>query len=104
MLTPTLTVTNLPVFATHNTGTQDFTVLATTDLGLVGAYVVTMTSSVTFYDDFTMTTQTTLTASYTFTIFMTPCVIYTYTDTVTVGTLTYFIGDPTLTDGPYEFT
>jgi len=73
-LTPTLTVTNLPTLATHNTVTTNFKVSSTTNLALIGSYVVTMTSSITFMKDY-LKNLNTLTTSYTFTIYMTPCVI-----------------------------
>lgn len=103
-LTPTLTVTGLPGFANHDTTGQFFSVPSTTDLGLIGSYPVTIKSEITFFSDYTKTTQTTLTAEYTFTIYMEPCIIVDYFDSITVPTLTYFIGDTTLTDGFYEFT
>lgn len=40
---------------------------------------------------------------YDFIIYMEPCVVLSYVDTITVGTIEYFIGEPSFTDGPYAF-
>ena len=74
-MTPTLSVTNLPAFATHDMTGQFFSVPYTADLGLIGSYTVTIKSEISFFNDYSLTTQTTLTSQYTFTIFMEPCVI-----------------------------
>ena len=73
-LTPTLTVTKLPTLATHNIVATNFKVSLTTDLALIGSYVVTMTSSLTFMKDY-LKNLNTLTTSYTYSMSMTPCVI-----------------------------
>ena len=42
--TETISVTNLPSFATHNSGSKDFTVASTADKSFVGEHVVTIRS------------------------------------------------------------
>ena len=42
----TVTVTNLPAFATHNELTSDFTIPQTNDLSLIGEYTVTLRSEI----------------------------------------------------------
>ena len=45
---PTVTVSNLPVFSEHNTDTKIFKVPTTTNLALIGSYVVSISSTITF--------------------------------------------------------
>lgn len=65
---------------------------------------MTIKSEVSFFSDFSKTTTTTLVAEYTFTIYIEPCIVSNYYDSVTIQTITYFIGDPKLVDGDYDFT
>ena len=48
----TVTVTDLPSFATHNRDSSDFTILATTDLNLIGDYKVIVKSQICVPDDY----------------------------------------------------
>ena len=49
----TVTLTNLPVFVTHNLATSDFTVPETNDLSLIGSYIVNIKSSISVPTDWT---------------------------------------------------
>lgn len=60
----TVTVTNLPAFATHNSGTADFTIDYVDDLSLVGEYIVTIRSEICVPDDYTGATCTVLSDEY----------------------------------------
>ena len=102
-LVPVVTDSNLPSFATHRKGVSKIKLDSISDLSLIGSYPVTIISEITFWSDYTKSSETVLTASHTFTIYIEPCTINSYFDSITVGTLTYFIGDPTYTDGPYAF-
>ena len=99
----TVTLTNLPPFVTHNEATSDFTIPQTSDLSLIGEYIVTLRSEISIPDDYTMTTYTTLFVEYDFIIRMEPCLVTTYTDTTKVTAIVYNIGAPSLTDGLYVF-
>ena len=56
-----VTLTDLPVFVTHNApASDDFTVLQNSDLSLIGSYVVTIRSEISVPDDHTKTTFTTM--------------------------------------------
>ena len=54
----TVTVTDLPVFATHNEQNSDFTILQNNDLSLIGEYTVTLKSEIQVPDDHTQATFT----------------------------------------------
>ena len=63
----TVTLTDLPVFVTHNGPTSDdFTVPFNNDLALIGSYVVTIRSEISIPDDYTKTTFTTMSAEHEF--------------------------------------
>ena len=49
----TVTLTNLPVFVTHNVATSDFTVPEINDLSLIGSYTVNIKSSISVPTDWT---------------------------------------------------
>ena len=102
---PTVTVSNLPVFSEHNTDTKIFKVPTTTNLALIGSYVVSISSTITVPVDYTMADwllpTNTLTATYTFTIYITPCLITSYASSLGIGTLTYLISEPGLTSSKY---
>lgn len=100
----TVTVTNLPAWAVHNDGAADFTIPSTSDLSLIGEYIVTLKSEICTPDDFTGTTCTPLIAEYEFPIYMEPCIVTSYFDSETVGIIEYFIGASAITDGSYAFT
>jgi len=99
----TVTVTNLPAFATHNPATADFTIDYLEDLNLVGEYVVTIRSEICVPDDYTGATCTLMAGEYQFSIFIEPCSVTTYIDTTTVTSIIYNIGAPALTSGFYVF-
>ena len=99
----TITVTNLPAFAQHNTATQDFTIPQTNDLTLIGQYTVTLRSEISVPTDYTKTSFNTLFVEYTFPIYMEPCQISSFTDSLTAGPIFYNIGAPDKTDGNYDF-
>ena len=99
----TVTVTNLPTFATHNVGSSDFTLDYISDFNLAGEYFVTIRSEICVPDDFTQTTCTTMFDEYQFSIIVENCLVNSYQQTTTVTEIIYNIGDPTLTDGSYAF-
>lgn len=49
----TVTVQNLPAFATHNEMSADFTIAQNGDLNLIGEYTVTLRSLIQIPDDYT---------------------------------------------------
>ena len=55
-------------------------------------------------DDYTKNTYTDWFVQYDFKIYIEPCLVNTYVSTLDAGPITYRVGDPTLTDGPYIFT
>ena len=99
----TVTVTNLPTFATHNTGTADFTIQTTTDLSLIGQYIVTINSMICVPDDYTQESCTIKQVQYDFVIKMEPCKIDTYNSVLVAGVINYNIGTPDVTGGSYSF-
>ena len=99
-----VTVTNLPVFAKHNPATSDFTVPQTTDLTLLGEYIVTLRSEICVPNDHTKAACKTMFVEYDFRILVGPCIVNTYTDTKRVGDISYNIGAPSLVNvGKYIF-
>ena len=62
----TVTVTNLPSFATHNSGSADFTLSEISDLSLIGEYVVTIRSEICVPDDYTKSSCMTMADEYQF--------------------------------------
>ena len=54
--TPTISVTGLPVFVFHNTVNRKFTILKSSDESLIGAYPVTIKSTIKVWNDYTKTT------------------------------------------------
>ena len=100
----TVTVTNLPAWATHNEASADFTIPSNSDLSLIGAYTVTLRSEICTPDDYTGATCSVLFVEYDFTIFIEPCIITSYVDSLNPGVIEYFIGEPALTAGGYGFT
>lgn len=100
----TVTVTDLPAFMTHETGSATFTVPSTTDLSLVGTYTFTVRSEISVPVDYTMAPEVILFEEEVVTVIIDPCFVATYFDSITITEITYNIGDPTLTDGPYEFS
>ena len=99
----TVTITNLPVFVTHNLGSSDFTIPQTFDLSLIGEYTVTIRSEISIPDDSSMTTYSVMFVEYDFIIRIEPCLVSTYTDTTKVTVIKYNLGAPDLTDGLYVF-
>ena len=100
----TVTLTNLPPFVQHNEASSDFTIAQTTDLSLLGEYIVTLRSEICVPDDYTQATCTTMFVEYDFTVYIDPCIVNTYTATQLVGDISYNIGaDSLIGVGPYSF-
>ena len=77
----TVTLTNLPVFVNHNEAQSDFTIPQTTDLSLLGEYIVNIKSEICVPDDHTQATCTPFEVDYDFKVVMQPCLVNTYTAT-----------------------
>ena len=99
----TVTVTNLPVFVTHNSGTADFTLSQISDLSLIGEYIVTIRSEICVPNDYTKSGCTVMADEYQFSIFVAGCLVTNYYASTKVTRIDYNIGSPSLTDGFYEF-
>ena len=85
-----VTLTNLPVFVTHNAPTSDdFTVLQNSDLSLIGSYVVTIRSEISVPDDHTKATFTTRFDEHEFTVFVEPCIVSIYGVTTEATVIVY---------------
>ena len=75
----TVTLSNLPIFVTHNGPTSnDFTVPYNDDLALIGSYIVTIRSEILIPDDYTKTSFTTMSDEHDFTVIIEPCLVSTY--------------------------
>ena len=86
----TVTLTDLPVFVTHNgPASDDFTVPFNNDLALIGSYVVTIRSEISIPDDYTKTSFTTINAEHKFTVFIEPCLVSKYEATKQVLAIVY---------------
>ena len=67
----TVTLTDLPVFVTHNAPTtDDFSIPQTADLALIGSYPVTIRSEICVPDDHTLATCTPFEVDYDFKVVM----------------------------------
>ena len=99
----TVTVTNLPVFAYQNLANSDFTIPVSSDLSLIGEYIVTIKSQISVPDDYTQTNFTPMTVQYDFLIRVQPCIVDTYSRVLVAGPLNFNIGVPAKTDGTYSF-
>ena len=75
----TVTVTNLPAFATHNEPSSDFTIPQNNDLDLIGEYTVTLRSEIQVPDDYTQSTYTIKFVEYDFVIQVEECLVDNYT-------------------------
>ena len=101
----TVTLAGLPSFVTHNVATSDFTVPLKGDLSLIGEYVVNIKSSICVPNDYTKSLCTTMTVNYNFKVIVEACIVTSFKDTLTVATITYALGSPTLANvSSYEFT
>ena len=100
----TVTLRDLPAFVNHNLASSDFTIPQNSDLGIIGEYTANIKSQITVPNDYTQSTFTDWPVQYDFKIYVEPCIVNTYVSTQDAGPLTYRVGDPALTDGPYEFT
>lgn len=86
----TVTISNLPVFATHNgPTTDDFSLPQTTDLSLLGSYTVTVRSEIQVPNNYSKTTFTTWFAEHDFVIYMEPCLVSSYDATTVVTRIVY---------------
>ena len=75
----TVTLTDLPVFVTHNApASDDFTVPLNSDLSIIGSYTVTIRSEIEVPDDYTKATYTTMFSEHTFVVYIEPCLVGTY--------------------------
>lgn len=74
----TVTITNLPVWATHNEPTSDFTIPKQTSLALLGFYTARIRSEIQVPTDYTQTVFTTLFVEYDFFIQVEECVVTSY--------------------------
>ena len=99
----TVTVTDLPTFATHNEPSSDFTIPQNNDLDLIGEYTVTLKSEIQVPDDHTKATFTPHFVEYQFVIQVEECIVNTYTADQTIDVISYNIGAPTLTSPQYSF-
>ena len=99
----TVTLTNLPAFVTHNVSTFDFTIPKTSDLNIVGEYIVNIKSHISVPDNYLKSSFTIHEFNYDFKILIEPCIVNSYSKTVIAGPISYRINDPTLTDGHYTF-
>ena len=84
-------MTNLPTFATHNAGTTDFTIPQTTDLALIGEYIVTIKSEMQVPTDHTKSAFTPWVVEYTFPIRMQPCRVTTYSRSLVAGPINHAV-------------
>ena len=56
-------------------------------------------------NDYTKNVCTTMTVNYDFNVIIEACMVTSFKDTLTVATITYALGSPTLVNvSPYEFT
>ena len=100
----TVTLTNLPIFVTHNApATDDFTIPTTSDLSLLGSYTVTIRSEIQVPDDYTKSTFTSMFAEHDFIVFIDPCIVDSYDATTVVTKIIYNVNQATLTTGFYQF-
>ena len=100
----TVTVSNLPDFATHNRWTSDFTIPKNSDLNILGEYTVNLRSEICVPDDYTQATCTLFEAEYDFIIVVESCVVSDYYATQKVPEIIYNIGAPSLINiGQYIF-
>ena len=74
----TVTIINLPNFASHSEPSSDFTIPQNSDLNLIGAYTVTIKSEIQVPDDYTKTSFTNMFVEYDFNIQIEECVITAY--------------------------
>ena len=99
----TVTVTNLPIWATHNEPSSDFTIPQNNDLDLIGEYTVTIKSEIQVPDDHTKMTFTAMFVEYDFVIQVEECLVDTYTADKIIESISYNIGAPDLTSTKYSF-
>ena len=100
----TVTVTNLPVWTTHNEPSSDFTIPQNPDLSLIGEYTVTLRSEICVPTDYSQADCTVMFVEYDFLIQVEECIVNDYTADQVIGTISYNIGAPTLTTPMYTFT
>lgn len=97
-------MTGLPFWAMHNVNDRTFTVPKTFDGTRVGAYPVSIESTVTFYDTWEKLSNTTLTATSDFTIYIEPCQVASLTPLNPIPKVEYTIGNFLgAVSGAYEF-
>ena len=99
-----VTLQNLPAFAVHNQVSNDFTIPQNSELSILGEYTANIKSMISVPDDYQKVTFTNWFVEYQFQIYIEPCLVDTYISMLNAGPISYRIGDPTLTDGPYIFT
>ena len=94
----------MPSWAVHDDTKREFTVPQTSDIARVGAYPVSIASSIEVWDDYTKTTFTTHTTDSDFTIYIEPCLVDSLTPLNPIPNLEYTIGELLgVVSGAYEF-
>ena len=100
----TVTLTNLPVFVTHNGASSDFTVPKNGDLNLIGEYTVNIRSEIQVPDDHTQSTFTSFQVNYDFLVIIDPCVVDAYVVSIRAADISYDLGSAALVNvSPYAF-
>ena len=100
----TVTLTNLPIFLTHNApASNDFTLPKTSDLSLLGEYTITIRAEIQVPNDYTQATFTAMFAEHEFVVYMEPCIVDDLTATTIVPKIIYNVNQPDLTTGFYQF-
>ena len=100
----TTTVAGVPFWAVHDGTKREFIVPQTSDITRVGAYPVTIESSIEVWDDYTKTGFTTHTTNSDFTIYIEPCLVDSLAPLNPIPDLEYTIGDFLgAVSGAYEF-
>ena len=87
----TITVSNLPAFATHRTASADFQIPATSDLSLIGVYLVNIKADICVPDDHTKATCTPWVVQYDFEIRMEPCQTTSFDPTPQLFDMDYIV-------------
>lgn len=99
----TYQVLDLPSFVTHLAASRNFQLDATSDVGLLGDYTVTVNAEVEYFIDETETVTDVLLASQSFTITVQPCQIFDYSPSIQATQITYAIGEASFTGNSYAF-
>ena len=101
----TVSVNGLPnvPYLTPNLVSRDFTIAFTSDLAFLGIYNITIASTFTQPSISGVSSQ--VTKSTGFQLIVSPCTVLSYSILSTVnGTVSYTLGDPSFSFGPYQFS